>query len=276
MKSTLLALCLLSPAALACGDAHLPLTGTATVPTCVPDGSAACVYAGQATRAYMEKVPDSDVILTIGLQSSPWRMYDGDLRILTVDDLAAALRPKLDGKVRGIELIGSWTGVSPQPGTSSLADRLSKALDGFAVKGEDGFLWLAADGSRRTTRQAYTLREGAGAYFLPEGEDVMVALADGWPAMVEDQVGEDEPDMLMRVAVAKDVFMLCPDEALAAYERAAGKGSAIAAYNAALMRLERNADGDRDAALVLLQRGAALGDARSQARWDAERASKAK
>jgi hypothetical protein len=38
------------------------------------------------------------------------------------------------------------------------------------------------------------------------------------------------------------------------------------------MRLERNGEGDRDAALELLQRAAALGDAKSTTRLAAERA----
>ena len=65
------------------------------------------------------------------------------------------------------------------------------------------------------------------------------------------------------------MFFLCPDKALAGFERAAANGSAIAAYNAALMRLDRGADGDRAAARKLLERGAALGDARSRARLEA-------
>lgn len=274
MKPVLLALCLLSPAAFACDDVHLPLSGTVTVPTCSPAADADCLYAGEVVHAYMEKVPDSDEVYTIGLQASPWHLYDGEMRILTVDDLAAMLRPQLDGKVKRIELIGSWTGVSPAAGVPSQADRLSKALDGLPVQGEDGFLWLSADGSRHTTRQAFTAREGAGSYYVPRGKDVLVALADGWPAYVEDRIPDNEPDLLMRVGVAKDVFMLCPGEALAAYERAAGKGSAIAAYNAALMRLERAADGDREAALKLLERGVTLGDTRSRKRLEVERTAK--
>lgn len=269
--SFLLALGLLSPAAFACNDVDLPLSGTVTVPACDPDRDADCLYAGDAVHAYMEKVPDSDEVYTIGLQASPWHLYDGQMRILTVDDLAAMLRPKLDGKVKRIALIGSWTGVSPAAGVPSQADRLSKAL-GLPVQGEDGFLWLSADGSRHTTRQAFTARAGAGSYFVPKGQDVLVALADGWPAYVEDRIPDDEPDLLMRVGVAKDVFMLCPGEALAAYERAAVKGSAIAAYNAAQMRFERAADGDREAALKLLERGAALGDERSRKRLAEESA----
>jgi len=272
MKSILVALCLLSPAALAC-DAQLPLSGTVRVETCSPSAGSdpGCRFASEVVYEYMEKVPDSDAVLTIGLQSSPWRLYDGDMRILTVDELAAAIRPKLDRKVERVELIGSWTGVSPVPGMPSLADRLSKALGGLPVKGEDGFLWLAADGSRRTTRQAFTVREGAGSYFVPEGAEVLVALADGWPAFVEDLIPGDQSELQMRAAAGRDVFFLCPDNALAGFERAAAHGSAIAAYNAALMRLERDAEGDRRAALALLERGAALGDGKSASRLEAER-----
>ena len=115
MKPALLALCLLSPAALACDTSHLQLSGAATVQTCSPKTSADCVYAGKAVYEYMEAVPDSDALFTIGLQSSPWRMYDGEMRILTVDDVADAIRPKL-GKSERVELIASWTGVSPEPG----------------------------------------------------------------------------------------------------------------------------------------------------------------
>lgn len=72
--------------------------------------------------------------------------------------------------------------------------------------------------------------------------------------------------MQMLAAAGQELFFLCPDKALAGYERAAAKGSAVAAYNAALMRLER---GERAAALTLFERGAALGDAKSRTRLDA-------
>lgn len=274
MKPALLALCLLSPAAPACDTSHLLLSGAISVKTCHEQGSSECVYSGQALYEYMEAVPDSDALFTIGLQSSPWRMYDGQMRILTVDDVADLVRRTLDGKVERVELIGSWTGVSPKPGAPSLADRVSKALDGFPVQGEDGFLWLAQDGTRRTTRQAFTMRDGAGSYFLPKGSDVFVPLVAGWPAFVQDLIAEDEADLLMRAAAGWDVFFLCPDKALAGFERAAAQGSAVAAYNAALMRLERGADGDRAAALALLERGVALGDATSRSRLEAELARK--
>lgn len=274
MKPALLALFLLSPAAVACDASHLPLSGSVAVETCSAQDSADCVYAGKALYEYMEAAPDSDSLFTIGLQSSPWRMYDGQMRILTVDDVANLVRPELGGKLERVELIASWTGVSPEPGMPSLADRVSKALGGFPVRGEDGFLWLAQDGTRRTTRQAFAAREGAGSYSLPKGSEVFVPLVVGWPAYVQDQIPETDADLLMRAAAGWDVFFLCPDKALAGFEHAAAQGSAIAAYNAAIMHLERGADGDRAAAFALLERGVALGDAKSRARLDAERARK--
>ena len=271
-KLVLIFLCLLSPAAPACDASHLSLSGAINVETCHHGDSPDCVHSSQAVSQYMEAVPDTDALFTIGLQSSPWRMYDGQMRILTVYDVASAVRPQLNGQVQRVELIGSWTGVSPEPGVPSLADRVATALNGFPVDGEDGFLWLAQDGTRRTTRQAFTTREGAGSYFLPKGGEVFVPLVAGWPAFVEAQIPDDDADLLMRAAAGWDVFFLCPDKALAGFERAATKGSAIAAYNAALMRLERGAEGDRASALALLERGVALGDAQSRTRLDAERA----
>ncbi|MFC0679559.1 hypothetical protein ACFFGH_17115 [Lysobacter korlensis] len=272
MKRSLLALCLLSPTALACDTSHLPLSGVVTVETChVPD-SPDCVYSGRALHEYLDAIPDTDALFSVGLHSSPWRMYDGEMRILTAEDLADAIRPKLrEKKWEAVELIGSWTGISPAPGVPSLADRVSNALDGFPVRGEDGFLWLAQDGTRRTTHQALTMFEGGGAYLIPKGSEVLAPLAAGWPAFVEDRISEDDAELLMRAAAGWDVFFLCPEKALAGFERAAAKGSAIGAYNAALMRLERSAEGDRAAALALLERGAALSDAKSKARLEAER-----
>jgi hypothetical protein len=272
MKRALLALCLLSPATWAC-DHHLPLSGAVSVTTCTPqEDSAGCVFSGSVLHDYLEAIPDSDTNFTIAMHASPWRMYDGQWRILTPQELATAVRAKRDAKVKQVELLASWTGVSPQPGVPSLAERVSKALDGFPVKGEDGFLWLSKDGARHTTRQAYTMRRGAGSYFLPEGADLFVSMAGGWPAYVEDEIADTDLALLTQAAAGWDIMFLCPDKALAGFEHAAAKGSAIAAYNAALMRLERGGDGDRAAALSLLERGAALKDAKSQERLALERA----
>lgn len=274
MKRAVFALCLLSPAALAC-DHHLPLSGAVSVTTCSPrEGPTDCVYSGKALYDYMEAVPDTDAIFTIALQASPWRMYDGEWRILTPEDVATIVRAQRDGNVQRVELVASWTGVSPGADTPSLADRVSRALDGFPVRGEDGFLWLSKDGIRRTTHQAYTVREGAGSYFLPAGADLFVPLVAGWPTFLEGDLADTDPTLLTQAAAGWDVMFLCPDKALAGFERAAAKGSAIAAYNAALMRLERGGDADRTIALALLERAAALGDEKSQARLKKERTSR--
>jgi TPR repeat protein len=58
--------------------------------------------------------------------------------------------------------------------------------------------------------------------------------------------------------------MLCPEKALRAFEASAGAGNPIGAYNAALMRLERNGAGDRKAALALLRNAAAAGDLKAR------------
>ena len=170
----------IAPVAAACDAAQLPLSGSVAVPSCVTQAPTdTCVFAGKALYDYIQAIPDDDSVLTIVLQSSPWRLYDAQMRILILDDLVASIQPKLGGGVQRVELIGSWTATAPTAGTASLAERLSQALDGFPVRGEDGFLWLAEDGTRRTTRQAFTVRASSGAYFIPKGADVLAALATG-------------------------------------------------------------------------------------------------
>ncbi len=276
MRQTSLSLLLFAftavPPAIACDTPALPLAGSVTVPSCAGQPPRDdCVFAGKALHDYMQAIPDDDSVLTVALQSSPWRLYDAQMRILSVEELAASIRPRLNGVLQRVELIGSWTGTSPVAGTPPLAQRLSQALDGMPVRGEDGFLWLAEDGARRTTRQAFTLRNGSGAYFVPKGADVLAALASGWAAEVQDQIPADNPAMQLSAAIGWDAFFLCPDKALERFEYSAAHGNAIAAYNAAVMRLERNAAGDRDAALALLAEAAAHGDAPSRTRLAAER-----
>lgn len=99
MKTTLLALCLLSPAALACDTSHLSLSGALSVTTCSPKtGSSDCVESSRALSEYMKAVPDDDSLVTIGLHASPWHMYDSQMRILTVEEVAAAVRPSSTAK----------------------------------------------------------------------------------------------------------------------------------------------------------------------------------
>lgn len=148
---------------MACDTSHFHLSGTLRVATCSPRQDPNCIYSCKALYEYMEAVPDSEALFRIDLQASRWRLYDGEMRILAIEDGAEAIRQKLDGKLERAELVGSWTGVSPETGVPSQAERVSEALDGFPVKGEDRFLWLTKDGTRRTTRRTFTLREGAGS-----------------------------------------------------------------------------------------------------------------
>ena len=206
---------------------------------------------------------------TVGIQSSPWRMYDSQDRIVTVDEMAEMIRTQRPAKDRRVRLVGSWTAALPEGEGQTLAQRLSAALDGFPVEGSDGFLWLSPKGAMRTTRQAFSVWR-TGYYDLPRGGDVMVALVPGALVQFEDRFAEDGiADGVVRAGVGKDVFMLCPEGALAAFERAAAMGSAVGAYNAGVIHQEA---GERDAAIAWLEKAIALGDAKAAARLAALRA----
>lgn len=250
---------LLPASALACVPAA-KLDGTLSIPYCDPNADADnCVPAGKAVYDALEAL-DIAGEFTVGAQTSPWRMYDSNDRIITIDEMAAAIRkerPETDLRVR---LVGSWTAALPEGEGATLAQRLSTSLDGFPVDGSDGFLWLSPKGAMRTTHQAFSVWK-TGWYHVARGEDVMVALVPGAMAQFEDQFAADgNADGVVRAGVGKDAFMLCPDGALAAFERAAGMGSAIGAYNAGVMHAEA---GDRAAAIKWLEKAAELGDAKA-------------
>ena len=156
--SSLIVLALLPGLALACGDART-LKGVVSVPSCDPDApNTACMPGPQAVYEAMQAF-DMPGVFSIGLQTSPWRMYDDSGRILQIEDVAAVIRdrrPESDTRVR---LLGSWTAARPDGEGFTLAQRLSQALDGFPVDGSDGFLWMSPAGATRTTQQAYTTRE---------------------------------------------------------------------------------------------------------------------
>ena len=242
------------------------LDGTETVHSCFDKDEHRCVDAAKALYEYFAAQPDDPNAVTVAVRASPWRFYGPDMRIMDVDELAASIRPFLkDGKKR-VELRGSWTGVAPDAQHKSLADRVAAALGGqVPVSGMDGFLWVDRKGGLRTTHQAFTIRQGIGLYRIHPGDEVMEAFTAGWPIYLEDRFEKDkEADLMMRAGVGWDVFSLCPDHALATFEKAAKMGSAMAAYNAAMMRLDRNGPGDQGAAFDLLTRAAALGDAKAR------------
>lgn len=248
---------------LAC-ETSLPLKGAESIKTCDPH-AAGCTPAAKLVYKYTEAMPEDPKLFTIALQSSPWRFYDPQMRILTPEEVAAMIKAHWKQGMEKVVLFASWTGVAPEHGGKSLAQKLSDALDGFPVSGMDGFLWMAKDGSTRTTHQAYSMKQGRGLYMATEGDEVFVPLVAGWFVEVEDKIVEKhDADALMRAGAGWDIYSLCPDHALKTFEAAAKMSNPIAAYNAALMRLERNGEGDMDAAKALLAQAAVAGDAKAQ------------
>jgi len=251
--------------AVACETA-VGLEGGLAVPTCDPKQASNCVPAAKAVHAYMNAL-DMPGVLTLGAQTSPWRIYDAQNRIMTIEEVADLVRAERKEDAR-VHLTGSWTAELPGGDGETLAQRLSAALDGFPVEGTDGFLWLTAKGQMRTTRQAFSGWK-SGAYQVNEGEDVVVAMVPGALAQFEDRFAADDlSDGVVLAGVGHDVFGLCPEGALAAFERAAAMGNAIGAYNAALMHEDR---GDRAKAIASLNRAAALNDDKAKTRLAALR-----
>lgn len=234
------------------------LHGFLQVEQCDP-ARAQCVPAEQAlydhTRAAPASAPD---VMRISTHGSPWHLYDGDFRILEIDEVAAMV--KQDATVKRVNLVASWSGAMPVPHARTLARKLSAALGGMPVTGQDGFVWVAPDGSVRTTRQALTGR-AAGPYLVGRNDDVMTSMVAGWPLYLEDAfVKQRDGAGLLRMGAAKEIFLLCPDDALKSYEQGAALNNPVAAFNAAILRLERGQPGDVAAAMTLLRQAAAQGD----------------
>lgn len=233
------------------------LDGVLTIPQCEPHAPAAdCM---PATTALYDGLQAFDIpdVFTVGLQTSPWRMYDAEGRILTVEEVADAIRAGRPETDRRVHLVGSWTASRPDGGTDTLASRLSLALDGLPVDGSDGFLWLDRTGHTRTTRQAASTRM-SGPYAVRPTDEVMMAQIPG--ALIDYEaafVEQVNAAALVHVGMGYDAFLLCPERALAAFEHAAGLGSAIGAYNAGLMHAGA---GRRQAATTWLERAISLGE----------------
>ena len=232
MTRTLLftALCALSLAAGAQCKTSLPLSGIEPVKSCDPK-TAACVEPQQAVIEYGKKLEGNDdpAHLNMFVQASPWRFYDPEFRILTAEELATSIKPWIAQGVKRVQLVASWTGVRPESGTPSLAERVGKALGEIPVSGADGFLWIAPDGKLRTTRQAATIMQG-GRYLIAQGDEVLMSLAAGWPANFFDEFARDKnAEGVLRAAAGWDLYMLCPDRALQAFEYGARLNHPIAA-----------------------------------------------
>jgi TPR repeat protein len=246
----------------------MALEGVVSLDQCTAGES--CVSAAEALFQYSTKeraADDDSTTLNLSLHASPWRLYDMEKRIITIEEVAEMVKPFIAKGAKRIVLKASWTGVSPDRGEKSLATKLSEALGGFPVEGFDGFLWIAEDGSTRTTHQATTLFQGGGPYKIRPGSEVMVSMVAGWPAPLEDIfLRNKDADGIKDAGAGWDIFFLCPDRALQAFEAAARYANPIAAYNAALIRLERKSKGDLKAAAELLSQAANAGDKKAQER----------
>jgi hypothetical protein len=258
----------LAPMAAACdAGGTFPLDGTTVVlATCDPDAAAVCIEAEELLARYNGPSEDDDpTVLTVGIQSSPWRLYGAGYRILDVAELAEMLRPHLKPEVRAVRLRASWAGFVPQGRTRSLAQELSSALTHVDVAAPQGFLWFTPEGEGKVTRQSFTALQGP-IYMARPGEEIMGSAVAFMPAEMETYVpAENMGEFKLRRGLSEDVFDLCPDSALSAFREAGALGNPIGAYNAAVMLLERNGEGDRDDARALLSRAAESGDAPSQA-----------
>lgn len=246
------------------GGSSPPLEGTLYVESCVPDGKE-CIYAESVLFEYSETVKVDPSETGFFGYSSPWRFYSSGMRIGTIEEMAEMVRPKLRDDVKRIALTTSWSGVAFGPNSKSLAQRLSEALNGFPVSGMDGFVWIAKDGSVRTTHQAFTLMKAP--YGIHPGEEVMVSATAGWPIQFEKEfIKKRDAEGIFRAGAGWDIFALDPDKALELFEAAAKLSHPIAAYNAALIRLDRDAEGDREAAIKLLTQAAKRGDEPAKSR----------
>lgn len=252
-----------SIAAADCGH-KLPVSGAVAVPGC-DAAKQRCREAGEALKLYLEKTADDANTVFVMMHASPWRLYDGQHRILTVEEMAEKIRPA-GQRIHRVVMRASWSGVRPDAQTPSLAERLATSLKGIKVEGADGFLWLSKSGEWRTTRQAFTER-GGGRYEVADGEDVMVALVVGWLIAYTDQFAAKRDGRALAVAgAAWDIFGLCPARAQRLFEAAAEMGDPLGAYNAAAMLLEKGGKDDIAAARDYLTQASRAGDAAAAAR----------
>ena len=246
----------------------LPVKGFVAADNCDP-ANTTCVDAGTAMFHYVDGRKDtSQTRLVISLHGSLWHLYDGDYRILEINDLAAMVRQH-GPKIREVMLVASWSGIAPDQHTKSLAQKLSTALNGMRVTGKDGFVGYSKDGAVNTTRQAFTGYKSA-VYRIEKGAKVMASLVAGWPMALEAQFAQrGDGNGLNRVRAGYDIFLLCPERALQEFDASAAMSDPVGAYNAAIMRLERRRPGDKADAIALLRKSAATGDKKAQAKLNA-------
>ena len=203
--------------------------------------------------------------LIITVQSSPWRIYDSEMRIIEPTDFLQLIRSNLNPNITKIVLVGSWTGTKVS-NNQSLISQLSKNLGNIQVDGFDGFVWLSSNGKIRTTKNKFTIFR-SGIYRINLGSEIMASLTVGWATSFENQfISNRNAEGFLIAGVGQDAFILCPEQALKNFEASAAMGNKIAAYNAAIMLLDtRTLNNTRKAKSLLIQ-AAKSGDKKSQAK----------
>jgi len=238
----------------------IPTKGSLSVTACDANKDV-CVSSSKAVHDYAD-IEDDSSTFSIAVQSSPWRMYDPNGRILLLDELAKLISNGLKPMHKSVVLMASWTGVSPSANDSSIASKLSSRLSGFPVIGQDGFLWLTSDGKTKTTRQAFTIYTGNYTK-IRKGDDVFVSMTTSWAMKMENEfIKSHDHEGLLRAGLAWDVFGLCPEYALDRFE--AASNNPVARYNSAIMRLDMNNASDSAKAIIHLRNAMLQGDTKAK------------
>src|SRR5512134_3970652 len=86
-------------------ESGFPVSGVVEVPACQLSQEAQCLPAMQALVQYAQAQPDDPAALLVLMQTSPWRMYGADLRITTVEEVAAMARTHLKPGLRRVDLM---------------------------------------------------------------------------------------------------------------------------------------------------------------------------
>lgn len=228
------------------------------IPACE---AATCVPARNVLYDYAAEMSDPPQTVTVLGQGNTWRVYDPENRAHDAQDVARLVRTDpAFGKATQVVLKVSWSGSAPAGYEAWGAPLASMSSElGVPTAGAGGFVWFGPKGQTMITQQDFTGLTVP--YQAKPGDWVMVsaALAVSEAAMQEAETSQDT-DLLFAAAQSEDVFGLHPENALRLYERGAALGDGLAAYNAAMIRFQRDWDGDREAAKALLDRAEKLGD----------------
>lgn len=245
-------------------ESEIQLNGIENIDSCSGQNTV-CFSAAEKLSEYANKIsggddPDKIVITMI---TSPWRLYDSQMRIIELADFIKFIKPSVTPKIKKIIFAGSWTGAISR-GKLSLASQLSKSLGNIPVEGFDGFIWLSNTGKIRATKNQYTVFKSGKYQVKPESE-IMVSLTVGWAIGLEKHFIETNNSVGLLIAgVGHDVFMLCPTGALQYFQKSAEMGNNIAAYNAAILLLEKRTPDNIKKAKQLLLQAANSGDKKAQ------------